>query len=111
LPFLKVGLNTWGNKVPALACTRTHTHTHTHSHTRTQGVKAPAHTLAEVVRLLSSQEATLSGRKQKSRSSSIKAHRGGEDAVIKDSSADVLKDELSCLREAIAVLKKGEWGR
>jgi len=73
-----------------------------------QGTKHPASVLQEVVRMLSTQEQALGGKRQGSSS------RPGRDSCTKagtgstDSKGMLLKEELECLREAMAVCKKGE---
>lgn len=81
--------------------------THTqHKLTHMQGNKAPAHTLAELVRMLSGQETAIVGRKQKN--SAVKQQNsGGGEGVLEGSAEALLKGELQCLREAVSVLKKG----
>ncbi|KAF5841617.1 hypothetical protein DUNSADRAFT_12073, partial [Dunaliella salina] len=71
-----------------------------------KGTKHPASVLHEVVRMLSTQEQALGGKRHSSskpgKESSAKAGAGSAD------SREVLKEELEHLREAMAVCKKAE---
>jgi len=63
-----------------------------------QGTQHPSHTLKEMGRLLTAEEQVLAGRKAGRK----QQHCSSEDA-------EMLKDELNCLQEAIAALKKGKF--